>query len=205
MFYLYEESFVVGGIIDRIVTIASSEWVYPESMPPEDRAIIDSLDIEYALKSLLITGNIFIEKVKNLGNKLSALERFITTEVRISKDKINSQNIIQYRQASDGVLNSIPFPPETVVHIKLSSNKSRYYGDSKIYRARRQIILLGLIDKYYSKMFDNGMLKTTILSDDNSSLTPENMETIKVAMEDLGKGIDNAFSTIIFPTKVTNL
>lgn len=154
MFFLYEESFIIGGIIDRIVTIARSEWRYPDIMTEDDRRIIESIDREYGFRSLITTGNIFYEKIRNNADKLDSLERFITTEVRLCKKTENNITTLEYRQESDGVINPVPFAKENVVHIKLTSNKSRYYGDSKIYKARQQILLLALIDKFYSKMFE---------------------------------------------------
>ena len=205
MFFLYEESFIIGGIIDRIVTIARSEWRYPDIMTEDDRRIIESIDREYGFRSLITTGNIFYEKIRNNADKLDSLERFITTEVRLCKKTENNITTLEYRQESDGVINPVPFAKENVVHIKLTSNKSRYYGDSKIYKARQQILLLALIDKFYSKMFEKWMLKTTILADKWGKLTPANLEAIKTALEDLAKGIDNSFATIILPADIANV
>lgn len=205
MFFLYEESFIIGGIVDRIVTIARSEWRYPDIMTEDDRRIIESIDREYGFRSLITTGNIFYEKIRNNADKLDSLERFITTEVRLCKKTENDITTLEYRQESDGVINPVPFAKENVVHIKLTSNKSRYYGDSKIYKARQQILLLALIDKFYSKMFEKWMLKTTILADKWGKLTTKNLESIKEALEDLAKGIDNSFATIILPADIANV
>lgn len=206
MFYLYEESFIIGGIIDRIVTIASSEWKFPEGMNQDAIDVINSIDKEYALRSLLVTGNIFLEKVRNNAGWIASLERFITTEVRISKiPGEDGKTTIEYRQAADGVINQNPFKKENVVHIKLTSNQSRYYGDSKIYKARQQIILLGLIDKFYSNMFSKWMLKTSILADKSGKLTVPQLQAIKTQLEDLTKWIDNSFATIILPGDITNI
>lgn len=201
--FAYEESFIIGGVVDRIATSASSGFIFPEKAEKATVDVLSALDLQFVFKNLYITWNCFLEKICNNDGTLVELKPFLTDEVRIKRETKKGEDgkeetTIKYVQ---NIWSGTPpeFEKEKVVHIKLSSMTSRYYGDSKIWRVLSQVILLGFIDKYYTKLFERGAIKSLILSDKTQKLTDEDKKLIKAAIEDYTKGIDNAFATLILP------
>lgn len=202
--FAYEESFIIGGIIDRIATSASSGFIYPEENFEElTKEVLDGIDLQFVFKNLYATGNCFLEKVRNNDGTIAELKPFLTDEVRIKRveeqwEDGKSVKTIKYVQniwSGD----KPEFDKKDVVHVRLSSMRSRYYGDPKIWRVLPQVLLLAFIEKYYTKLFERGAIKSMIIADKDGKLSDDDKKLIKAAIEDYTKGLDNAFSTMILP------
>jgi HK97 family phage portal protein len=201
--YAYDNSFTVGGISDRFATTASSGWVYPKAMKDEAQKVMKTLDQEYLFTSLFVTWDVYFEKIrtKDGAKTISKFEPFITSEVRIARN----DGIITYNQIAPGMWAPKIFASEDVLHIKLKSLFSRYYGDSKFNRCMRQVVLLGLIDKYYEWVFDGGFFGTSIIADKSGKLTKEQRELIAATIKDKLKGLKEAFTTMVVPWELEKL
>jgi HK97 family phage portal protein len=201
--YAYDNSFTVGGISDRFASTASSGWVFPKEMKEESQKVLKTLDQEYLFTSLFVTGDVYFEKIrtKDGAKTISKFEPFITSEVRIARNDA----VITYNQIAPGMWAPKVFASEDVLHIKLKSLQSRYYGDSKFNRCIRQVVLLGLIDKYYEWVFDGGFFGTSIISDKSGKLTKEQRELIAATIKDKLKGLKEAFTTMVVPWELEKL
>jgi len=201
--YAYDNSFTVGGISDKFSTTASSGWVFPKEMKEESQKVMKTLDQEYLFTSLFVTGDVYFEKIRTKdGSKtISRFEPFITSEVRIARNS----GIITYNQIAPGMWSPKEFAYDDVLHIKLKSLFSRYYGDSKFHRCMRQVVLLGLIDKYYEWVFDGGFFGSSILSDKSGKLTKDQRELISATIKDKLKGLKEAFTTMVVPWELVKL
>ncbi len=205
LIYAYNKSFVLSGIATRIATVAASGWIYPDNMPESSKKAIESIDLEYVFASLFITGNVYLEKVRNLlWNMIARFENFLTDEVRIARQ----DTWLKYIQKTSNTNQAVEFMTSEVVHAKQLSLNSRYYGESRSVQCIQQIALLGHIDQYYEKLFVRGFFKTKMLIDKWNALewsdgNKDNIEAIKTAITDRMKGIDNAFSIMHIPADVT--
>lgn len=201
--YAYEESFIIGGAVDRIATSASSGFIFPEKVDEATENVLSELDLQFIFKNLYTTGNCFLEKVRNNDGTIAELKPFLTDEVRIKRvqekwadgKSIKTIKYIQNIWSAD----KPEFDKKDVVHIRLSSMRSRYYGDSKLWRVLSQVLLLAFIEKYYTKLFERGAIKSMILADKSGKLSDDDKKLIKAAIEDYMKGLDNAFATMILP------
>lgn len=203
LIYAYDESFVIGGIVDRFASTAASGWQFPESMKDPQKNALKSIDLEYLFASLFITGNVYFEKIMTRdGKNIASFKPFMTAEVRVSK---NDKKELIYNQVVEWQTKPKEFEAKKVVHIKLKSLKSRYYGDSKFYRCIRQAVLLGFIDKYYQDIFDGWFFGSSILSDKSGKLTKEQRDLIAATIKDKLKGEKNAFSTLIVPADLEKI
>lgn len=202
---MYEKSFLVGGLVDKVATTASSDWIFDENVSEETRRLCESIDQQFLFKNLFLFGNVFFEKIKNLREKTIFLEPCITTEIRVKveKDKETGKKIISYIQNPFG--DSENFSSDEIVHLKTSSISSRYYGDSPITRAIRQIILLEYIDKYYENLFNRGQMKSRIFIDPEKSLDSDQLTALKTVLEEKMSGIDNAFTSIFIRGKIETI
>ena len=200
LIYAYDESFVIGGIVDRFASTSASGWLFPEWMSDESKKVLKTIDLEYLFSSLFITGNVYFEKIRTKsGKKIARFKPFITSEVRLSR-KWNEP--VTYNQIVQWSMNPVPFSEEDVLHIRLKSMSSRYYGDSKFFRCIRQVVLLGLIDKYYESIFDGWFFWSSILLDKENKLTSDQKTAIKSAITDKLRGVKSAFSTMILPAEL---
>lgn len=193
----YQGSFIVGGIVDRVATSAASGFT--ASGDADLDRILSGVDTKYVFENLYVCGNVFLEVVRSNDGKVSQLFPFITKQVRVKVESKDDVNVLSYLQLVNGIV-SQPFTPDEVIHARLSSMSSRYYGDSKIAKAAAQISLLAQIDQYYASLFDRGFLGTSFLIDKEGKLTDDQKNALKTALSDRAAGIKNAFSTAIIPT-----
>ena len=194
LIFAYQSSFVIGGIVDKVSTTASSEWTFTDDVSEYTRNLFQDINLDEMFLSLWVTGNFYLEKRKNWLGKTILLDRFMSEQVRIRKV---DNDTIEYVQIASW--SPTTFTREDVVHIKMPSLTSRYYGESKLAKCMRQVILLWLIDKYYSRLFDGGFMGSKILIDKSKTLTKEQKDAIRIALDDLARGVDNAFNLMILP------
>lgn len=179
----YENSFMLGGIIERIATSAGVGWKETDNKDLD--ALLAKIDIEEMVKSFLVTGNFFLEMAFSLGNKLS-LFSFISGEIRMKND---------YTIVQETAFGNAEFLKGQYIHVKRSSLSSRYWGESLVGRAVQQIILLQNIDKFYAKLFERGLLQAFLLTDKSGLLDDSSKQAIDAIIKDVFSGVDNAFNT----------
>lgn len=166
--------------MDRIVTTASSAWVFDEMVSEMTKSAIETIDLEEMFLSYFVTGNFFLEKIRNGFGQVVAFERFMPDKIRVSyKD-----NIKKYHHL--GKETKI-FSAKDVAHLKSASISSRFYGESRIGKCADQIALLTFIDSYYSNIFDSGFFSNKILTDKDSKLSKEQKDALKNFLEDRAK------------------
>ena len=189
----YENSFIIGGIVERIGT-SSGVW-FKETGNKELDALLQTLDVENIVKSFIVTGNYFLEIAFTLGNKL-VLFPFITQEVKLD----HTYKLIQTTNGG-----TAEFLPDEYIHLKRASLSSRYYWESMIGRCVQQIILLQNIDKFYAKLFERWLLASFLLSDKSGTISDEDKKAIQAIIDDIFSGVDNAFSTSVVSADLTKI
>ena len=174
-----ENSFIVGGIIDKITTNADSwfvpfsgqqkEW-YDYTLVEHLIRILQKLDVKHAIANISTCGNYRLEIV---GWKDASKTRdidlipFLTHECKY-KDDWSLTQINSHGNKS--------FISWEYIHLKTRSLKTRYYGDSVFSKCVRQIVVLDAIDKHYERFFDHGMINTKLLMDINGELWEDSIK-----------------------------
>lgn len=182
----YSESFIIGGLVDRVAISASNGWNYIDDVSDETKKFLEKIDQENIVKNLFLFGDTYLEKIRNASGKVVDLKPFLTPEVRRKK----SGEYVQWAEWIDPVI----FEKEDVIHISLPSIRSRYYGESKIGRCVEQITLLALIDRYYETLFARGHLKSKIFINKEKDISTDEALGLKNIIEARLSGLDNAYS-----------
>jgi len=73
---------------------------------------------------------------------------------------------------------------EEVIHIKRVSIRSKYYGDSIFSKCVQQVALLANIDKFYDKLFDNGLIQPNLLFDESGEMEQVHKDALKAMIQD---------------------
>lgn len=94
-----------------------------------------------------------------------------------------------------------------VYQFKNTSLSTKYYGASYFESAVDQLILIEQIDAYYSRGFDNGMIKTKMLfpKNEKKNFSKDDKAILKQFLQSKMKGIDKSFSTAIVDQEVGQL
>ena len=50
--FFYEESFIIGGAVDRIATSASSGFVFPEEFEQSTKDVLSDIDLQFIFKNI---------------------------------------------------------------------------------------------------------------------------------------------------------
>lgn len=189
----YENSFIIGGIVERIGTSAGVG--FKETGNKELDILLASLDVEAIVKSFIVTGNYFLEMAFTMGNTL-VLFPFITQEVKLD----HTYKLIQTTSGGNA-----EFLPGEYIQLKRWSLSSRYYGESMMGRCVQQIILLQNIDKFYARLFERGLLAAFILTDKTGSISKEDKEAIETIIDDIFSGVDNAFNSGVISADLSKI
>lgn len=197
----YDNSFVLGGVFEKLASAGDSG--FKETGKQELDAILHGVETKRILESLLVFGNTFVEKVMDGRGKVAELS-FILTDT-MSVWNMNDQH--GYIQQVSG--RRAFFLPEEIMHLKLASVSSNWYGESKFAKTVDQIVLLSKIDQYYDKMFDKNFMGSNLFTDEGDSqgkkLNEANRDKLESWLEDNAMGLDNAFAAAIVPTKLTRV
>ena len=194
---LYSASFVVFGTADLVGRTAGQGWKFNEDTSDELKALLQSIDQKELFISMFVFGNFFLEKLQNRYGQTKKLKSFLTHQVK----KKRGGGITQF---DDG--KPTDFEENEYIHIKETSIRSRHYGQSPISVPVEQIVLLNFIDRYYSNLFDGGMLGTKLLfAPHGAKMTDNEAEQINSALNEKTKGVDNAFDTMIVPFEINKL
>lgn len=94
-----------------------------------------------------------------------------------------------------------------VYQFKNTSLSTKYYGASYYESVIDQLILIEQIDKFYSKGFDNGMIKAKMIFPkwEKAKFTKEDKLALKEFIKSKMKGVDKAFATAILDNEVGQL
>lgn len=223
---LYYNSFVVSGLTDKISTAINSGFVTSDKNLKD---VLSKIDFDFLNRNKVLTGNAFFEVIEDwkwmvtdlvpiLSNTVHIMEsgdgyvqQVGTEKVYFNKftplaDRPTATEVWKTSGAWDKELKDkigvwCGYNPNInqIYHFKNTSLDTKYYGASYYEAVVEQLVLVSQIDQYYTRAFDNGMIKTKLLYplaekkwlsvDDKKALT----EFIKAKM----KGIDKAFSLAV--------
>lgn len=198
LLWVFEESSNISGIIHRIAAKTAMEFAPTPSF--ELDRILQKIDIEAIALDMLVFGNAFFERLKNLRNEpILEFERILATKTFLAKK--NSENIFAYFKENT---TETPFWKSEILFFKRPSLSNKNYGDSLFSKSTNEIILLTYITKYFKKFFENGNINPTILfaDGDKNALTNEQIDKLKSMINDTISGIDNADTTAFVGTKI---
>ncbi len=197
----YEGSFILGGIFDKLSAAGDSGFKVTGNA--ELDRILKELDMKNVFENLLVYGNVFIEKIADGRGMVKDLEKILTSTMSVWQ--LGTERGYVQRISGQRAF----FLPEEILHSKLGSVTSKYYGNSKFSKAVQQIVLLSQIDSYYGKDFDRGMLGVNLLTDvgdaNGKKLSEDNAAALGAWLEDNAGGSSNAFVTAIIPTKLEKI
>jgi len=195
----YDNSFIISGICDKISTSCDSGFEkLSETKDHNLEMFVSKLDIHTMFLNLVVFGNSFNEVIRNqLWNGPVVEVDPILTET------MNVKAGWGYLQI--GAKKQVSFLEEEVIHIKRVSIRSKYYGDSIFSKCVQQVALLANIDKFYDKLFDNGLIQPNLLFDESGEMEQVHKDALKAMIQDNIKWLDNAFSTLIVPGKLSRI
>lgn len=159
--------------------------------------MLSTIDQKELFLSMFVTGNFFLERLKNGFGQTKKLQSFLTRQVKLKR----GGGLTQF----DGGKKT-DFSEDEYIHLKTSSILSKKYGQTKIASAVEQIVLLNYIDRYYGNLFDGGMLGTKVFFTENGvQMSEDEAMQISDAFNEKTKGVDNAFDTLVVPFKIQKL
>lgn len=230
---LYYDSFVVGWLTDKIATAINS-WFDTKDKSLLDA--IMKIDHEFLNRNKVLSGNAFFEVIEDGKWKVVELIPIISSTIEIMedwdgyrqqvgtdtvyfnaftpKDKRPERTAIYTASGAkaDELINTgkgCGFNPalNQVYHFKNTSLSTKYYWASYYEAVVDQLLLIEQIDKYYSKAFDNGMIRTKLIypTNEKKTFSKDDKTILKEFIRSKMKGVDNAFSTAIVDQQVGQL
>lgn len=230
---LYYDSFVVWGLTDKIATAIASGF---ETQDEELLKVLNNIDQEFLGRNKVLCWNAFFEVIRDWKGKVVDLLPILSDTIEIMEDGdgyrqqvgtdtvyFNTFTPIKDRPArqtiyegswakSDELANTwkgCGFNPNLneVYQFKNTSLKTKYYWASYFESVIDQLILIEQIDKYYSKGFDNGMIKAKMIfpKHDKKSFSKNDKKVLKEFIKSKMKGVDKSFSTAIVDIEVWQL
>lgn len=230
---IYYDSFVVSWLTDKIATaIASGFNTKDESL----LKILNNLDQEFLNRNKVLCWNAFFEVIRDWSNKVVDLLPILNDTILIMEDwdwykqqigtdvvyfneftpvdkRADRIAIYEWSNALDNELVNTGkwcgFNPNLneVYQFKNTSLRTKYYWASYYESVIDQLILIEQIDKYYSKGFDNGMIKAKMIfpKNEKKSFSKNDKIVLKEFIKSKMKGIDKAFSTAIVDIEIGQL
>lgn len=230
---LYYESFVVGGLTDKIATAIASGF---ETQDQELLKVLNKIDQEFLGRNKVLCWNAFFEVIRDWTDKVVDLLPILSDTIEIMEDgdgyrqqvgtdvvyfnaftpkddQKARQEIWEKSSAKDDELantgDGCGFNPNLneVYQFKNTSLRTKYYGASSYESCVDQLILIEQIDKYYSKGFDNGMIKAKMIfpKTEKKSFSTNDKKVLKEFIKSKMKGVNNSFSTAIVDVEVGQL
>jgi len=230
---LYYESFVVWGLTDKIATAIASGF---ESQDEELLKVLNNIDQEFLGRNKVLCWNGFFEVIRDGTNKVVDLLPIISDTIEVMEDGDGYRqqigtDVVYFNQFTpvddrkdkiaiyegswakdDELVNTGKWCGynenlNEVYQFKNTSLRTKYYGASYYESAIDQLILIEQIDKYYSKGFDNGMIKAKMIfpKHDKKSFSTNDKKVLKEFIKSKMKGVDKAFSTAIVDVEVGQL
>lgn len=230
---LYYDSFVVSGLTDKIATAINS-WF--QTQDKDLLAMINTIDHEFLNRNKILLWNAFFEVIEDGQWKVVELIPIIWSSIEIMEDgdwyrqqvgtdvvyfnaftpfdkRTKRTAIWQGSWArSDELKNTgkwCGFNPNLnqVYQFKNTSIETKYYGASYFEAVVDQLVLIEQIDKFYSKGFDNGMIKSKLIYPkwEKAKFSKDDKIVLKEFIKSKMKGVDKAFSTAIVDNEVGQL
>lgn len=227
---LYYDSFVVSGLTDKIATAINS-WFATQD---EDLLkILDSIDQEFLNRNKVLLWNSFFEVIEDGKGKVVELIPIVSNTIEIMEDgdgyrqqvgtdvvffnaftpkdkRPERQKIYEWSGArSDELKNTgkgCGYNPNLnqVYQFKNTSLSTKYYWASYFESVIDQLVLIEQIDTYYSRGFDNGMIKAKMIfpTNEKKSFSKDDKAVLKQFLQAKMKGVDKSFSTAIIDQPV---
>ena len=197
LYNAYDNSFLIGGIIDKVAQMASSWWRSINDSKNKDKldVILQQIDLEFVFSNLLVYGNCFLEFQASQDKKHVWVYNIIATDVDIQK-------------TSDGYwykIDNVVMPKENIFHTKRISLRNKYYWDCIFSKCVPQVSLLAKIDRMIEKYFDRWLIKAKMFMDTLWALDKEEREVLKALIQDQMRWLENSYSTAIIPTDIKEL
>jgi len=230
---LYYDSFVVWWLTDKIATAIASGF---ETNDVELLKILNNIDQEFLNRNKVLCWNAFFEVIRDGTDKVVDLLPILNDTILIMEDgdwykqqigtdvvyfnaftpKDKRADKIAIYEWSKALSNELKntwkwcgFNPELneVYQFKNTSLRTKYYWASYYESTIDQLILIEQIDKYYSKGFENGMIKAKMIfpKNEKKSFSVADKKVLKEFIKSKMKGVDNAFSTAIVDIEVGQL
>lgn len=230
---LYYDSFVVSGLTDKIATAINS-WF--ETQDQALLKVLENIDHEFLNRNKVLWGNSFFEVIEDWKWKVTELVPIISSTIEIMEDgdgymqKVGTDTVYfnaftpladrPKRQAiwewsnarSDELKNTgkgCGYNPNLnqVYQFKNTSLSTKYYWASYFESVIDQLILVEQIDKYYSRGFDNGMIRAKMIfpTNEKKSFSKDDKAVLKQFLLSKMKGVDKAFSTAIIDQPIGQL
>lgn len=230
---LYYDSFVVSGLTDKIATAINS-WFATQDQ--DLMKVLDKIDQEFLNRNKINCWNAFFEVIEDGKGKVVDLVPIISETIALMQDwdgyvqTIGTQKVyfnaftpLADRPARQEIYTTSGAKPNELVNtwkgcgynpnlnqvyqFKNTSLTTKYYGASYYESVVDQLVLIEQIDKYYSKGFDQGMIKAKILYSKNEkkAFSKDDKTALKEFIKTKMKWVDKAFSTAILDTEVWQL
>lgn len=227
---LYYDSFVVSWLTDKISTAISSGF---DTKDDKLLTMLNTIDHEFLNRNKVLCGNAFFEVIRDGKGSVLELVPVLSNTIEIMNDWDGYKQSIgtkvtyfnEFTPLADRVARTAlwteskagekelvntgkwcGFNPNLneIYHFKNTSLDTKYYGASYFESAIDQIVLIEQIDSYYSKAFDNGMIKAKILfsKSEKKGFSKDDKTALKEFLKAKMKGLDKAFSTAIVDNEV---
>lgn len=230
---LYYDSFVVSWLTDKIATAIISGF---ETKDQNLLKVLNTIDQEFLNRNKVICWNSFFEVIEDGTGKVVELIPILSNTIQIMEDgdgykqqiwtdtvyfnaftpkEKRADRIAIYQSSnarSDELVNTwkgCGYNPNLnqVYQFKNTSLKTKYYGASYFEPVVDQLVLIEQIDKFYSKGFDNGMIKSKLIYPkwEKAKFSKDDKIVLKEFIKSKMKGVDKAFSTAIVDNEVGQL
>ena len=230
---MYYNSFITAWVTDKISTAISSGF---DTTNDKLKKKLDMIDHEFLNRNKIVCWNAFFEIIRTVKGEITDIIPILNGTIEIMEDwdgyiqKIGTDTVyfnaftpikdrpartVIYKESwatSKELRNTgkwCGYNPDLneVYHFKNTSLNTKYYGASYFESVIDQIVLIEQIDKYYSKWFDNGMIKTKMLFPkwEKAKFTSTDKTVLKEFIKSKMKGLDKAFSTAILDNEIWQL
>lgn len=230
---LYYDSFVVSGLTDKIATAINSGFQTKDTNLME---MIQKMDHEFLNRNKVICGNAFFEVIEDGKGMVTDIVPVLSGTIEIMEDGdgyrqqvgtdvvyFNAFTPLADRPKRTEIFTSswaradelkntgkgCGYNPNLnqIFHFKNTSIDTKYYGASYFEAVVDQLVLIEQIDEYYSKAFENGMIKAKIIFPKNEKKTfsKDDKITLKEFILSKMKWVKNAYATAIVDQEVGQL
>ncbi len=227
---MYYNSFIVQGLTDKIATAINSGFITKDETLLK---VLKSIDQEFLGRNKVLCGNSFFEVIMDGTGKVVELLPILgnTIEIMIDGDGYRQQigtDVVYFNaftpkdqrperkkiwEGSGAMSNELKntwkgcgYNPNLnqVYQFKNTSLSTKFYGASYFESSIEQILLLEHIDKYYTKGFENGMIKGKLIFSKNEKkgFSTEDKKALKEFLASKMKWVDKAYSTAIVDQEV---
>lgn len=230
---LYYDSFVVSGLTDKIATAINSGF---QTKDEQLMKMIEKLDHEFLNRNKVICGNAFFEVIEDWKGMVTDLVPVLTGTIEIMEDgdgyrqqvgtdvvyfnaftplkeRAERTKVWEWSWAKADELRNTGkgcgFNPSLnqIYHFKNTSLDTKYYGASYFEAVVDQLVLIEQIDEYYSKAFENGMIKAKLIFPTNEKRTfsKDDKTALKEFITSKMKWVKKAYATAIVDQEVGQL